>query len=342
MTLITHPDVTHADWRLTAEGPRLELVRRLPAPIERVWEALTTPSRLAAWMGVEWLGPEDPLSVGSRFDYRFIATDMQSLGRVLIFDPPRVFEHSWRENAPPRALIRWSLEPDGDSCVLTLTHRAGPPEDGPRAAAGWAGLIRSLACGLRGSPVPGDPMARWRTDRDAYAAAFPPEASRDGRQVRVDGAPALRFERRLAHPPAKVWSALTEPGSLTRWMHAEETVVEPWPGGRFRMTLGGGSSRLEGVIQRWDPPRALEYTWPERAARGQSVVRFEVFPEPGGSRLVLTHVFTAGLAGEADRADFASGWHWHLDVLETTLAGGAQAFDSALWAQLLAVYVVTL
>jgi uncharacterized protein YndB with AHSA1/START domain len=175
-----------------------------------------------------------------------------------------------------------------------------------------------------------------------HAAPLPAGANRDGRRTVTDGAPALRFERRLAYPPATVWSALTEPSSLARWMHAEEPEVEPWTGGRIRLVLGGGSSRLEGVIRRWDPPSTLEYTWPERAAKGDSLVRFEVFAEGDGSRLVLTHVFTAGLAGEGDQADFASGWHWHLDVFETALDGAAQAFDRQRWAQIRAVYAATL
>jgi uncharacterized protein YndB with AHSA1/START domain len=333
---------TRAHWRSGVDGPRLDLIRRLAAPVERVWAAITTPVRLAGWMGVEWLGPVDPLTEGARFDYRFIDTNMESRGRVLILDPRRVFEHSWHENTPPAAIIRWTLAPDEPGCVLTLSHRAGHPEDGPRTAAGWTGLIDSLATSLGEPEPPGEGMARWRAQREVYAAVFPPEALRDGRPMSVDGAPALRFERRLAHSPETVWAALTKPESLTRWMHAESPTVDPRVGGRFHMILGDGSSRVEGVIRRWDPPRTLEYAWPEKAARGDSLVRFELFAEAGGSRLVLTHIFTAGLAGESDRADFASGWHWHLDVLEATLAGATPSFDHARWAQLRSVYVATL
>ena len=136
--------IVDARWVKAPDGTRLELVRRLRQPIDRVWAALTTPARLAAWMGVEWLGGDGPLKIGDAFDYRFANTDMESRGRVLSFDPPRMFEHSWFENIPPAAVVRWSLAPDGEGCILTLTQYAGPPEDGPRTAAGWTMLLDSI------------------------------------------------------------------------------------------------------------------------------------------------------------------------------------------------------
>ena len=246
---MSHP--TQAAWRETREGASLELVRRLRQPIDKVWAALTTPERLTAWMGVEWLGEAGPLRIGAPFDYRFANTDLESRGRVLVLDPPRVLEHSWFENIPPAAVVRWALEPDGGGCVLTLTHRAGPPEDGPRTAAGWTQLLESLAASLSEPDAEvGGGMQAWRRRRDEYAAAFPPKALRDGRRIEADGHPALRFERRLAKPAAAVWSALVEPEALKRWLQAEATI-DPEPGGRFHLILGGWSSRMEGRILRW-------------------------------------------------------------------------------------------
>jgi uncharacterized protein YndB with AHSA1/START domain len=333
---MTHP--TTAQWREIAAGPRLELARRLRQPIEKVWAALTTPERLAAWMGVEWLGGPEPLSVGGRFDYRFSNTDIESRGTVLVLDPPRVLEHSWFENIPPAAVVRWALQPDGEGCVLTLTQSAGPPEDGPRTAAGWTQLLESLAASL-GEPdaAAGGGMDAWRQRRDAYAAAFPPRALRDGRRTEVDGQPALRFERRLKKPAPAVWSALVEPGGLKRWLQAEATI-DPGPGGRFHLILGGGASHMQGRILRWEPPRVLEYSWPETTAGADSVVRFEVFDDPPGSRLVLTHILPRG----EELADFASGWHWHLDALEEALEGETVEFDRPRWAALKRAYAATL
>ena len=42
----------------------------------------------------------------------------------------------------------------------------------------------------------------------------------DGTLETIDGRRALRFERRLPHPPERVWRAVTEPAELARWFVA--------------------------------------------------------------------------------------------------------------------------
>jgi hypothetical protein len=60
--------------------------------------------------------------------------------------------------------------------------------------------------------------------------------------------------------------------------------------------------------------------------------------EGAGCLLALTHVFTTG----GEMADFASGWHWHLDMLERVLAGGSVAPDRPRLAALSQAYRATL
>jgi uncharacterized protein YndB with AHSA1/START domain len=329
----------HAQWGNAPDGPRLVVTRRFRQPIETVWAALTTPERIAAWMGVEWIGDDGPLRRGGRFDCHFTNTDMLNLGTVLVLDPPETFEHSWHENTPPPAIIRWALQREGAGCVLMLTHRAGPPEDGPRTAAGWTVLIEALANSLgEADAAHSGGIDAWRALRNRFGASFPPEACRDGRRTEIDGAPALRFERRLRHPAKAVWNALVDPKALARWLQADDVVVESRVGGRYHLVLGGGSSLVDGRVLRWAPPRLLEVTWPETAANGDSVVRFEIFDAADGSRLVLSHILKRG----GDMFDFGSGWHWHLDALETVLDGAAVAFDMARWTQLRQAYAATL
>ena len=162
-------------------------------------------------------------------------------------------------------------------------------------------------------------------------------ATRDGRTSIVDGVPTLHFERHLRHAPSAVWAALTEPEALARWMQAEATV-DPHVGGRFQMIFQGGPHRMAGEITRWEPPSLLEYTWPEKSAGGDSLVRFVLRPSEGGCVLTLTHT----LRGGGDLADFASGWHWHLDCLDAALVGEAREFDTPRWAALREVYAATL
>ncbi|HET6399224.1 MAG TPA: SRPBCC domain-containing protein, partial [Candidatus Thermoplasmatota archaeon] len=47
----------------------------------------------------------------------------------------------------------------------------------------------------------------------------------------ADAGRSLRFERLLAHPPERVWAALTSPEDLKQWMPAQEVRIEPHAGG---------------------------------------------------------------------------------------------------------------
>ena len=162
------------------DGAELSLSRRLRHPPEKVWAALTLPARLEAWMGVEWLGGEAPLTVGGRFTYRFANTNMENVGRVLRLEPPRLLEHTWFENVTPGTVIAWALEADGSGTRLTLTQRFGVADDAARNAAGWTEILRGLDHHLDGGAMadwsPGD----WRALRDGYAAELREEATRDG------------------------------------------------------------------------------------------------------------------------------------------------------------------
>jgi len=52
------------------------------------------------------------------------------------------------------------------------------------------------------------------------------------------GRNVVRLERYLAHPPEKVWRALTEPAHLAQWFPAE-VRLDLRPGGRVTFTFPG-------------------------------------------------------------------------------------------------------
>ncbi|MDB5693421.1 MAG: toxin-antitoxin system toxin subunit [Alphaproteobacteria bacterium] len=331
--MAAHVDAT---FRPLPTGGELKLARRYRQPVEKVWAALSTPGRIAEWMGVEWLSGDLPLSEGAPFDYRFHDSDLESRGKMLRFEPPNLLEHSWFDNLPSRSVVRWSLAADGGGTILTLTHVFQEPEDAPRTGAGWTQILETLAASMGEERQSEGGVEGWRAQRDRYADAFPPEATRDGRLAKEDGKPALRFERLLARPVDEVWVALTEPERIARWLTRAE--VEPRVAGRFHLNFKGGDSVVDGRIMRWEPPRLLEYTWPEKEANGSSLVRFELFPAGAGTRLILTHRLDAG----GDLADFASRWHWHLNALDRALEGESVAFDEPRWRLLRKVYEMTL
>lgn len=66
----------------------------------------------------------------------------------------------------------------------------------------------------------------------------------------VDGRPALRFERHLAHPIERVWRAVSTPSELAHWMPA----AADWTLEQGEVFEVGGQS---GRITELDPPRLL-------------------------------------------------------------------------------------
>jgi uncharacterized protein YndB with AHSA1/START domain len=133
-----------------------------------------------------------------------------------------------------------------------------------------------------------------------------------------DGKSVLRFQRRLAHPPERVWAALTEPAELVRWLG--EADVELVEGGEFTIRWlntddEGNRAVYHGSIMRLEAPRLLE-------TRGDihGELRWELAPDDGGT--LLTFSSTLELPEEF-RTKVLAGWHTHLDALEKVLDGGS-------------------
>jgi uncharacterized protein YndB with AHSA1/START domain len=121
--------------------------------------------------------------------------------------------------------------------------------------------------------------------------------------------PAVRLERYLPDPPAVVWQAITDRAQLKEWFPCDVIVADgrwevgaaitfPFPSEVIEMTLTG-------TVLAVDEPKLLSYTWGE-----QETLRFELFPEGDGTRLVLTDQLEASAA-----ARNAAGWDDCLDRL---------------------------
>jgi len=125
---------------------------------------------------------------------------------------------------------------------------------------------------------------------------------------------SLRFERRLSHPPEKVWRALTENAELAHWFPARIDGARE-PGARLRFVFPGegteGGAAMDGELIVYDPPRTLEYSW------GGEILRWELQPRDGHTLLMFTHTFE----DETKAARDASGWDVCLQSLESALGG---------------------
>lgn len=70
----------------------------------------------------------------------------------------------------------------------------------------------------------------------------------EGTLLVIDGRSALRFERRFAHSPEKVWRAITEPAHLAQWFPAA-VELELRLGAEVRFDSGDGNGPTpDGVV----------------------------------------------------------------------------------------------
>jgi uncharacterized protein YndB with AHSA1/START domain len=122
----------------------------------------------------------------------------------------------------------------------------------------------------------------------------------------------LVFVRNVAHPPDRVWRALTDPEQLREWapFTADRDLATI---GDATLTMVDGDERLDlpAHVRRAEPPALLEYTW------GSDLLRWELAATASGTRLTLEHT-----VDERETVPkMAAGWHICLAVAEHLLDG---------------------
>lgn len=128
----------------------------------------------------------------------------------------------------------------------------------------------------------------------------------------------LTFERKLKHPPEKVWRVLTERELLRQWFPAD--IEGEWSvGAPLRFTFvdvpgeGVTDEDMRGEVLAVDPPRLLEFRW------GQHVLRAELVADGDGCTLT----FSETIGDPSWAARDAAGWEMCFENLEAILQGAA-------------------
>jgi uncharacterized protein YndB with AHSA1/START domain len=146
-----------------------------------------------------------------------------------------------------------------------------------------------------------------------------------------DGRQLLEFRRSWPDPIDDVWSALTDPERMVRWMGRYEGERAPGAQGLLFMTFeeGGEQTGSPATIVECAPPRRLVV---ETAGPADETWRMELDLTEEAGRTVL--VFRQRFAPGVDVADVAGGWHWYLDKLDTEVSGRPGPTDwESFWAE---------
>ncbi len=167
------PDPRSHLGRVSYQGDLASLTyeRHFPDPPETVWKAITDPEQLAVWyltrarIDPREGGEVDLVSGPSRFHV---------VGRILTWDPPRVFEHEWKADPRPElpggenARIRWELAPEGSGTVLTVVFAGLHRPTALGFAAGMHAFLDRLEAQRSGGPLP-----NWRSRSEELRPLYP-------------------------------------------------------------------------------------------------------------------------------------------------------------------------
>ena len=141
---------------MTDLGLRTTIV--IDAPVEEVWEALTSPDIIRQWFfGVE---TQTDWKVGSPLVHRGVyqGQPYEDKGEVLRFEPPWLLSHThWSDQSgkPDRPEnyqeVTWALAPGDGGTELTITEKNLPSEEArAKSEQGWQGALGSLKKLLEG------------------------------------------------------------------------------------------------------------------------------------------------------------------------------------------------
>jgi uncharacterized protein YndB with AHSA1/START domain len=131
---------------------------------------------------------------------------------------------------------------------------------------------------------------------------------------------AVVVERDIAHPPEKLWRALTQPHLIEEWLTKNDFA--PAVGHRFNLR-GDWGGVIDCEVLVVEPNKELSYTWnfkhDDAAFNLESVVTFTLTPNGTGTRLRMEQV---GFRPDQKQAfgGAHAGWKQFLEKLEQVLA----------------------
>lgn len=166
-------NIPQKNGTVTIEGEyaTLQYKRVLSHSLEDVWKAITEPEQLSNWFSTK-------ATIDGRLDGKieFITgpSGFHTTGKILVWDPPHVFEHEWHiaphQHIPKgesESIIRWELIQKGDSTLLTVTHRRLSKSTALGFAPGMHAFLDRLESHLNKETLP-NWMERYAEVKESY------------------------------------------------------------------------------------------------------------------------------------------------------------------------------
>ena len=147
----------------------------------------------------------------------------------------------------------------------------------------------------------------------------------------ADGKGVVRMEDRFDTDIGDLWSALTDPRRLARWIGDVEGDLRP--GGEFRFRFFASGSEGTGRVDACEPPRRLLLTM-ALGQQDEDVIEATLTADGGQTILVWEE---RGMPLDL-LAAYGAGVQIHVEDLGASLAGRERADAAARWNELEAAY----
>ena len=148
----------------------------------------------------------------------------------------------------------------------------------------------------------------------------------------ADGNGIVRMQDRFDTDIDDLWSALTDPRRLARWLGDVEGDLRL--GGEFRARFFASGWEGTGRVEACEPPRRLLVTTRASGKRDEHVIEATLAADGGQTILVIE---TRGMPLDL-LADYGAGWQVHVEDLAAHLAGRERCDIEARWDELLPAY----
>jgi uncharacterized protein YndB with AHSA1/START domain len=147
----------------------LTFKRRLNHPIEEVWSAITDPEQRADWFGATVVDGRAGGTIEMVAEGPPVSREQRTItGRILVWDPPHVFEHEWNQTLVEKGVVRYELAAEADATILTFTHRGLSVPNAQGYISGTHAFLDRLAAHLDGTDLPNWQQRYAEVQREYY------------------------------------------------------------------------------------------------------------------------------------------------------------------------------